>query len=238
MIFPLFACFNQVLKIMQNLINQLFINTTTMHYYGAWIQLAALGIGLLGNLYSGMKSKQAEKSRQKAEEQYAKQQAGLLSDLREELNKDPLSRSDNQNYLRKLDENAKEDTRRFDNISAITGATPEYKLAQQNKILKAKANGIADMYSTNEVRKDNLRNQLRQMTAGVNAQNLTFAENTANQQVQNAQNIAGNATSLGNNAISLFGGKDDYLSEFMKKQKSAQASNDNFAGYDNNDMIG
>lgn len=119
-------------------------------------------IGLAGTVASGvMSAKNNQRMRARENEEFNRQQAYY----RIKANENPLARSENQRIIHQYDRQADNQLRRARDMSAITGATPEYGLAVQNNITQSKADllsNIAGNASEREDKYNNLAEESRQ----------------------------------------------------------------------------
>lgn len=122
---------------------------------GSGINLVANGIG------SWLANKRAKEALRIQDEEYKRQREELTS----ELNSNYLDRADSQNVIRKATD-ANEEAMRQLNTSAIRGgATDEAKVAMASKLNKNVAGVVGDLAAMGEQRKDQLRQERRQLDA-------------------------------------------------------------------------
>lgn len=158
---------------------------------GSGINLVANGIG------SWLANKRAKEAQIIQDEEYKRQREELTS----ELNSNYLDRADSQNVIRKVTD-ANEEAMRQLNTSAIRGgATDEAKVAMASKLNKNVAGVVGDLAAMGEQRKDQLRQERRQLDAnyaGIKSSRLSDTSGIANMVngIATAANTLGKAWDL------------------------------------------
>ena len=123
-----------------------------------WGTIASLALSGAGAVASAIGSSKANKLRQQ-ELDKQRQRANAFYDT--ELFQDPTQRSDNQAYLKLLDEKMKKANEIYSAKNKITGGTREQSLAQQENMTNAYADVLTNMASTTSQRRDALLQQKR-----------------------------------------------------------------------------
>jgi hypothetical protein len=165
-------------------------------YYCAFdpITLTALAMSLAGAGVSAVGSARNNKQRQA---NLDKEKASSNAFFDREYYTDELDRTENQSAMRSLTDKLKEQTKRTQATNAITGATPEVALAQQNNANKAYAdvaNRLAGMASQRRSVLASQRNADRRSLYGMQDQ-IDYAKG------QNWANLGANAANLGGTAL-------------------------------------
>ena len=166
-----------------------------------WGTIASLALSGAGAVASAIGSSKANKLRQQ-ELDKQRQRANAFYDT--ELFQDPTQRSDNQAYLKLLDEKMKKANEIYSAKNKITGGTREQSLAQQENMTNAYADVLTNMASTTSQRRDALLQQKRKAEEFYDNQQVGI--NQAQQ--QNWANLAKNAAELGAAGIKAFDGID------------------------------
>jgi len=166
-----------------------------------WGTIASLALSGAGAVASAIGSAKGNKLRQQ-ELDKQRQRSNAFYDT--ELFQDPTQRSDNQAYLKLLDEKLKKANEIYSAKNKITGGTREQSLAQQENMTNAYADVLTDMASTTSQRRDALLQQKRKAEEFYDNQQVGI--NQAQQ--QNWANLAQNAVELGAAGIKAFDGID------------------------------
>ena len=166
-----------------------------------WGTIASLALSGAGAVASAIGSSKANKQRQQ-ELDKQRQRANAFYDT--ELFQDPTQRSDNQAYLKLMDEKMKKANEIYSAKNKITGGTREQELAQQENMTNAYADVLTNMASTTSQRRDALLQQKRKSEEFYDNQQVGI--NQAQQ--QNWANLANNAVELGAAGIKAFDGID------------------------------
>jgi hypothetical protein len=166
-----------------------------------WGTIASLALSGAGAVASAIGSAKGNKLRQQ-ELDKQRQRANAFYDT--ELFQDPTQRSDNQAYLKLLDEKMKKANEIYSAKNKITGGTREQSLAQQENMTNAYADVLTNMASTTSQRRDALLQQKRKAEEFYDNQQVGI--NQAQQ--QNWANLAKNAAELGAAGIKAFDGID------------------------------
>lgn len=122
---------------------------------GSGINLVANGIG------SWLANKRAKEAQRIQDEEYKRQREELTS----ELNSNYLDRADSQNVIRKATDANEEAMRQLNTAAIRGGATDEAKVAMASKLNKNIAGVVGDLAAMGEQRKDQLRQERRQLDA-------------------------------------------------------------------------
>ena len=181
-----------------------------------WGTIASLALSGAGAIASAIGSSKANKQRQQ-ELDKQRQRANAFYDT--ELFQDPTQRSDNQAYLKLMDEKMKKANEIYSAKNKITGGTREQELAQQENMTNAYADVLTNMASTTSQRRDALLQQKRKSEEFYDNQQVGI--NQAQQ--QNWANLARNAVELGAAGVNAFGGgsKDKPIGDPGSKDKPA-----------------
>lgn len=117
------------------------------------ITLAAISaaIGLAGQVASGILSARNNKKMEQEAEQEAQRQEAYY---KMKANENPLYKSENQAALAQLRKNLKDQQDTAKSVAKITGATPEYALAQQQIAADAYGDTISNISSRASAQKD------------------------------------------------------------------------------------
>lgn len=164
--------------------------------YGAFdpITLTALAVSLAGAGVSAIGSARANRTRQN---NLDKEKAESRAFFDREYYTNELDRTENQSAMRSLTDRLKEQTKRSQATNAITGATPEVALAQQNNANKAYAdvaNRLAGMASQRRSMIASQRNADRRSLYGMQ-------DGIEQAKAQNWANLGSNAANLGGTAL-------------------------------------
>ena len=162
-----------------------------------WGTIASLALSGAGAIASAIGSSKANKQRQQ-ELDKQRQRANAFYDT--ELFQDPTQRSDNQAYLKLMDEKMKKANEIYSAKNKITGGTREQELAQQENMTNAYADVLTNMASTTSQRRDALLQQKRKSEEFYDNQQVGI--NQAQQ--QNWANLANNAVELGAAGVDAF----------------------------------
>ena len=160
---------------------------------------AELATSVAGNIIGGIATANIAKKQQAAlngEKAYSE------SLFNKEYYQDVLDRSENKSMLRELQNNQKQNRVQAQRTAAITGATPEAAVMQQKNDANVYASTVNRMAGLASQRKD-------QALAGYNARRsaLFNAQNGIEEQKKAAWGtFMGNASDLGNAALTQFGG--------------------------------
>lgn len=150
--------------------------------------------GLVSSIVAGA---QARKAGNAALADYNQKLSFLDNTFNRQYYSDITKRTDVQNMMRLLQENQEQQAKRDEAIAAISGATPEAKLASQDSRNKSYANAMAEIASNASQLKDAyLQNYQNQRLNLVNPQAQVY-QNTSNQWSQAGTNLFG----LGSNML-------------------------------------
>lgn len=193
---------------------ELFI---TQGYYEAAI--GALTIAALAMSAAGMGAGMIGSARQNRERRknLEREKAESKAFFDKEYYTSELDRTENQSALRSLTDKLKEQTQRAQATNAITGATPEVALAQQNNANKAYAdvaNRIAGMASQRKSAIANSRFMNNRALYGMQ-------DNLDASRAATWSNLGSNAASLGASAIMA----DAYSTDSPATEKPANLQN-------------
>lgn len=147
---------------------------------------------MLGGLISSISAgAQARKAGNAALADYNQKLSFLDNTFNRQYYSDITKRTDVQNIMRLLQENQEQQAKRDEAIAAISGATPEAKLAAQDSRNKSYANAMAEIASNASQLKDAyLQNYQNQRLNLVNPQAQIY-QNTSNQWSQAGTNLFG-----------------------------------------------
>lgn len=152
-------------------------------------------VSLAGNVASGIMSAINNKKRERQARAESASQAAHAEAMAAE---DPLSRSSNQKLLADYDRRAQRQVETARNVSAITGATPEYAVAVQNGVSEGRADLMGEMAAGADARRDKYLDQAQQIRKDAAA----AAEERAQERNQTYANIAANAAQAAGSLIS------------------------------------
>ena len=156
-------------------------------------------VGLAGTAASGVMSAINNKKR---ERQAQAESARQIAQAEAMANEDPLTRANNQRLLARYDRDAQRQVENARNVSAITGATPEYAAAIQEEV----AQGRADMMSNIAAGADERRDKYMDRAEEARRQAAAAAEERALERNQTYANIAANAAQAAGSLMSGIGG--------------------------------
>lgn len=109
---------------------------------------------------------------------------------------DITKRTDVQNMLRLLQENQQQQAKRDDAIAAVTGATPEAKLAAQDSRNKSYADALAEIASNASMLKDTYLQNYMAQKMGMTNPEYGIRSNMSNQWGQAGTNLFKSGASL------------------------------------------
>lgn len=195
---------------------QELINTITNMLFGAdcysaWIGMASLALSALGTAVSGISSAVINK---KQEQNLANEKARQNAWYDREMYQDPLTRSDNAQILKALDDRLRHQTEVEDSKGAVLNSTPEARLAARQQNNDTMAQVISGMAAQSSQRRDALSAQRNQMNQQYNNAQMELDAS----RMQNAANLATNAVNLGSAGISAMG--EGELKRLMGKKKN------------------
>jgi hypothetical protein len=161
--------------------------------------MVALALSLAGGVASQIGSANANKKRQDALDTQRNSDNAWYN---KEYYTDEIDRTENKSMLRTLAEKLKEQNKQAQATAAITGATPEMALAQQNNSNKTYADVVNKIAGRASQRKDMITQQHR---ADVRSEfGMQDALDAARGETW--KNLGTNAAGLGANAIGSMGG--------------------------------
>lgn len=158
------------------------------------LTIAGLAMSLAGGVGSMIGSAKLNKQRQT---NLNREKAESDAWFNKQYYTDELSRSENQSMLRTLTEKLKNQNKQNQATAAITGATPEMVLAQQNNSNKAYADVVNRMAGLASQRKDIIGRNWRADKRAL----YGIQDNIDSAKAQNWANLGANAASLGTSAI-------------------------------------
>ena len=153
------------------------------------ITIGSLIVALAGTIASQIGSANANKLRQQRLNQQKLEEDAWYN---KEYYTDELDRTENKAMLNALSTKMKEQNKRNQNTSAITGATPEMQIAQQDNMNKTYGNVVNEMAGRASMRKDNINAQHRSAKRNL----YTLQDNLDNARQQTWANLGANATQL------------------------------------------
>lgn len=163
------------------------------------LTIAALAMSVAGGVSSLVGSAQLNKTRQS---NLNAQKAESESWYNKEYYTNEVDRTENQAMLKMLTDKLKDNNKRAQATNAITGATPEVALAQNENANKAYGDVVTKMAANASNRRTTLNNMKRaddrslyMMQDGIDAG-----------KAQNWANLGSNAAQLGGNALMTAGG--------------------------------
>lgn len=159
-----------------------------------------------GLISSGIASANASKAAEESRKEYA-QKAGMLNRIFDkQYYQDVTQRSEVQDILRLYQENSDRQATRDNAVAAISGSTPEEKLAAQDSRNKSYANVLADVASNASQLKDSYLNNYIQQRLGITNPEASIYSNISNQWAQTGSNLMQTgAKMLGNSDFSGIG---------------------------------
>lgn len=186
-----------------------------------------MGIGSsIGSAINAGRAANEQRKKEGLMEQQAAEDKALFN---KQYYSDITKRTDVQNMLRILDANQRKADMRSDAQAAITGATPEQRLAAKEVNRRTFADSLADIASNASAIKDqylrdyqNQRNRYYSQRLGMQDQLSGIYSNTAGQWANAATNaFASGAQMLGSGIDDLTGGGATYI----KKPGAAKINN-------------
>lgn len=159
-------------------------------------------VGVAGTAASGIMSAINNKKR---ERQAQAESARRIAQAEAMANEDPLARAGNQRLLAQYDREGKRQIENARNVSAITGATPEYAVAVQEGI----AQGRADMMSNIAAEADARRDKYLDKAEEARREAANAAEERALERNQTYANIAANAAQAAGSMLSGISDRKD-----------------------------
>lgn len=145
-------------------------------------------LGLAGTAASGIMSAVNNKKRERQAQAETARQIARAEAL---ANEDPMLRGSNQKLMREYDRRAQEQVENARNVSAITGATPEYAVAVQEGVAQGRADMMSDIAVGADARRDKYLDQAEEARQSA----ALAAEERALERNQTYANIAANAAS-------------------------------------------
>lgn len=156
-------------------------------------------VGVAGTAASGVMSAVNNKKRERMAQA---ESARRIAQAEAMANEDPLARAGNQRLLAQYDREGKRQIENARNVSAITGATPEYAVAVQEGV----AQGRADMMSNIAAEADARRDKYMDKAEEARRDAANAAEERALERNQTYANIAANAAQAAGSLMSGIGG--------------------------------
>ena len=145
-------------------------------------------LGVAGTAASGIMSAVNNKKRERQAQAESARQIARAEAL---ANEDPMLRGSNQKLMREYDRRAQEQVENARNVSAITGATPEYSVAVQEGVAQGRADMMSDIAAGADARRDKYLDQAEEARQSA----AEAAEERALERNQTYANIAANAAS-------------------------------------------
>ena len=145
-------------------------------------------LGVAGTAASGIMSAVNNKKRERQAQAETARQIARAEAL---ANEDPMLRGSNQKLMREYDRRAQEQVENARNVSAITGATPEYSVAVQEGVAQGRADMMSDIAAGADARRDKYLDQAEEARQSA----AEAAEERALERNQTYANIAANAAS-------------------------------------------
>lgn len=127
------------------------------------------GIGLAGSIFGGIK---ASKQRKKMNRYLNQQDAENTAQYNKDYFSDYTQRADTQNLMKQLRDNLAKNNKRTENMSVITGATPEQQAVAKEQSNKVISDTFANIGAMGQQWKDQVSNRY-----------LARRENIANQRM-------------------------------------------------------
>lgn len=165
----------------------------------------SLAAGVGGSIASSVNAKHSQEELEKQNSIIAQQRAENEAIFNKQYYQNITDRTEVQDMLRKLEENQRNTQKLNDAKAAITGATPEQQLANQNSLNKSYADAVAKIASQASVLKDGYMSNWQNYMNNYYANRLGMSDKIAgvytNQSNQWA-NTANNAYATGGQLLS------------------------------------